>query len=743
MAAKFQYIDNKHMLTFKALPKLTFSEDNKGYIKYGKDNLYPQELVRLFNEHPEHRAIVNRKARYIWGKGLKAVNEVDQIKVDTFIDNFNRKETLNQAGKKVSLNTELFNGVYVEVITNLQGQPIEMYFLNSANCRISECETKLYFSKNWNKNTQAKDIKCINKFENNGTAGTFFIDFKYYTASASKLESVYPIAQYQSIVNDINTDVDISTFNKNYVSSGFSVGKIINFFNGQPTDEMIHSIERSFKGTYTGENGESLMITHSDRDDKAPEVVDVSVNDLSEKFAFTSKRAMKKIFAGHEMSPELFNIKFDESFLSGSPDLLILQELFVKGYIEPRQTDLLEFLSYLSFLKTGEYLEMMFEPISLIGADLSNDVDLSIAERRTLKGYATDEAATKPQAQAVNDAINALSPLVANKVLESMSQDEIRALASLPPKNAMTNIDGTPVIDVNGMPVAATNSGTTNDSLTGLSAADNADMYRIVRDYTKGKINEHLAVTRLTAYGIDETQAKKILGIEQTQTILSKVKNLFSSDKTDKILLALEACAEDDNDDDIILIEAAHIYNSKDALKYERQIMKFADALVISIEELDNAVLTALKGNPTLTIDDIATTLKYDAIKVSESIARLTKNGFLDDTIGGFKPTQKALDKPTEPIVSREIYTVYKYDVNPDKPRLSPGGKSRPFCSKMMTLSLTKSWTFERLDAMENDLGTNVWDYRGGYYNNPDTGVIDPDCRHLWYAITKTRTRKK
>ena len=207
MAAKFQYIDNKHMLTFKALPKLTFSEDNKGYIKYGKDNLYPQELVRLFNEHPEHRAIVNRKARYIWGKGLKAVNEIDQIKVDTFIDNFNRKETLNQAGKKLSLNTELFNGVYVEVITNLQGQPIEMYFLNSANCRISECETKLYFSKNWNKNTQAKDIKCINKFENNGMAGTFFIDFKYYTASASKLESVYPIAQYQSIVNDINTDV--------------------------------------------------------------------------------------------------------------------------------------------------------------------------------------------------------------------------------------------------------------------------------------------------------------------------------------------------------------------------------------------------------------------------------------------------------------------------------------------------------------------------------------------------------
>lgn len=690
MAAKFQYIDNKHMLTFKALPKLTFSEDNKGYIKYGKDNLYPQELVRLFNEHPEHRAIVNRKARYIWGKGLKAVNEVDQIKVNAFIDNFNRKETLNQAGKKLSLNTELFNGVYVEVITNLQGQPIEMYILNSANCRISECETKLYFCKNWNKNTQAKDIKCINKFENNGTAGTFFIDFKYYTASASKLESVYPIAQYQSIVNDINTDIDISTFNKNYCSSGFSVGKIINFYNGQPSDEMVHSIERAFKGTYTGENGESLMITHSDRDDKAPEVVDVTVNDLSEKFAFTSKRAMKKIFAGHEMAPELFNIKFDESFLSGSPDLLILQELFVKGYVEPRQTDLLEFLSYLSFLKTGEYLEMMFEPISLIGADLSNDQDLTQDERRKLKGY---------------------EPLVA-----------------VP-------------LDVNGepLPIAATQ---TNDSLKGLSAADNADMYRIVRDYSKGKINEHLAVTRLTAYGIDETQAKKILGIE--------VK--MSSDKgEDKFLMHLEQNAIIEDPSTYTVIKRERVRNSNEALKYERQIMKFADALLITIQELDSAVLNALKGNPSMSINELVDVTQTDFYKVEKSIARLIEKGLLEDTTKGFKPTEKAAEKKTEPIVSDEIYTVYTYDLNEgvsyasNPNRISDNllSTSHDFCKKIIGKQKLKKmgWEFETIDNWTNDFGDNAWDYRGGFTNKGS--YIDSTCNHSWYAETRVRKKEK
>jgi hypothetical protein len=688
MAVKFQYIDNKHMMTFKALPKLVFSEDTKGYVKYGKDNMYPQELVRLFNEHPEHRAIVNRKARYIFGKGIKAVNEVDTIKVQTFVDNFNRKESLNQCGKKLTINTELFNGVYVEIITNLQGQPIEFYFLNSANCRISECETKLYFSKNWNRNTQSKDIKTIYKFENNGTAGTFFIDFKYYTASASKLESVYPTAQYQSIVNDINTDIDISTFNKNYCASGFSVGKIINFFNGTPTDDMIHSIERSFKGTYTGENGESLMITHSDRDDKAPEVVDVSVNDLSEKFAFTSKRAMKKIFAGHEMAPELFNIKFDESFLSGSPDLLILQELFVKGYIEPRQSDLLEFLSYLSYLKTGEYLEMMFEPISLIGADLSNDQDLTQDERRKLKGY--------------------------------------EPLTAIP-----TDINGQP------LPITAT---ITNDNLTGLSAADNADMYRIVRDYSKGKINEHLAVTRLTAYGIDETQAKKILGIE-----------VKMSKEKDKFLIHLESKGIVEDPSTYIVLKRERVKSSNEALKYERQIMKFADALIITVQELDNAVLNALKGNPSMSIDEIAKVTQSEVYKVEQSIGRLIDKEFLTDSIDGFKPTPKAINKPTEPIESDEIYTLYTYDLNegvsyasnPNRISRNLLSTSHDFCKDTIQLQKSKKmgWDFETIDGWNNDFGDSAWDYRGGFTNKG--GFIDSTCNHSWYAETRLRKKKK
>jgi len=50
-----------------------------------------------------------------------------------------------------------------------------------------------------------------------------------------------------------------------------------------------------------------------------------------------------------------------------------------------------------------------------------------------------------------------------------------------------------------------------NDALKGLSAKENMDMMRIVRDYSKGRLNEEIAKARLMAYGIDEDTITKIL----------------------------------------------------------------------------------------------------------------------------------------------------------------------------------------------------------------------------------------
>ena len=52
-----------------------------------------------------------------------------------------------------------------------------------------------------------------------------------------------------------------------------------------------------------------------------------------------------------------------------------------------------------------------------------------------------------------------------------------------------------------------------NDNLKGLTAKENMDMMRIIREYGKGKLPETLARTRLAAYGIDAETINEILAI--------------------------------------------------------------------------------------------------------------------------------------------------------------------------------------------------------------------------------------
>ena len=54
-------------------------------------------------------------------------------------------------------------------------------------------------------------------------------------------------------------------------------------------------------------------------------------------------------------------------------------------------------------------------------------------------------------------------------------------------------------------------SASVNDNLKGLSAKENADIYRILRDFQKGRLNEAIAMARLIGYGFDKATAKNIL----------------------------------------------------------------------------------------------------------------------------------------------------------------------------------------------------------------------------------------
>ena len=167
--------------------------------------------------------------------------------------------------------------------------------------------------------------------------------------------------------------------------------------------------------------------------------------------------------------------------------------------------------------------------------------------------------------------------------------------------------------------------------------------------------------------------------------------------------------------------------------------MYFEDALNISVTDLDKAVLNAIKGNPTLTQEELSKLLNVSIEKIKQSVFRLKEKGLVEKNARAYEVTEKGIEKKSEPIKTTTIKTVYKYAVRQPTPPLK--GNSRKYCRDLMAMSKDKHWTYEQLEKMENEFGMNAFDYRGGWWTNANTGETTPYCRHIWKAITIKETK--
>lgn len=116
------------------------------------------------------------------------------------------------------------------------------------------------------------------------------------------------------------------------------------------------------------------------------------------------------------------------------------------------------------------------------------------------------------------------------------------------------------------------------------------------------------------------------------------------------------------------------------------------------------------------------------ATLVTRNLIELEKLGM----IKGFELTPKGQQNTKG--VSFEV--VYQYRERTDAPPLKEGGSSRPFCTSL--INLKKVFTREEIDGITaklraNGIDRDVWQYKGGWYTNPNTNIHTPSCRHTWF----------
>jgi hypothetical protein len=278
-----------------------------------------------------------------------------------------------------------------------------------------------------------------------------------------------------------------------------------------------------------------------------------------------------------------------------------------------------------------------------------------------------------------------------------------------------------PVQSPNGEPIAETQVDVAKSALNGAQIASLID---VVAKIKEGILTPEQAFQVLLASfpTIDETQARKIVGLDSAPQQMSSCKHVhtFSDDEIGYFAQYGESANHYD-----VIATFPIAWDTPSAEVFSKQDQLFATIGEISAElnDFDKNVLKMIGDGEDS--NAIAKALNSNIEEIAKSMAKLMKWEVI--TKGEVTDLGKSLVREVDiPIERFEVR--YGYRTRLDVPPAKSG--SRQFCERL--LGLNRLYTKEEINTISGRVDRDVWRYRGGWYTNPDTQASTPWCRHEW-----------
>ena len=698
----------KHIvLQFDQAQQPKFKEvKQKNYVEFGEKNDYPNYLLSLYNESPKHGAIVKSKANYVYGQGFENEGIANSS-----------GETWNNIVKRCIKDDELYRGYYLQVIWNRAKKISDVYHIEFAKVRVSKDLKCFYVKNDWmDFREKPREYEAFNV---NNPFGSQILYYKEYNPSSD----VYPLPSYMQGLNYICSDISVSRHILGNANQGFVGSTLINLNSGDPiNEEHKGEVERGLLKKFTGSEGKRVVIMFNKSRENSAEIIPMG-NTMLTKEDFTNVNSLiqQEIFASHQVvTPALFGIA-SSGTLGQRNEIRDGYEIFNNVYVKERQQEVSKIITKLRNLKgeQGEFNIVPLEPLKFEFSEAIMAQNLTKDEIRLLMGKEVQTQTISMQSKLINDNINSLNPLVAQKVLELMSEDEIRALAGLPSLTPAppASIDPSTGLPTTPQPVQQES----NDAIKNLTGRQYQNVMRIVRQFGNGKLNKQQASLMLkSGFGFTDDDINTFLGVDADPLTDDDVQK-FAMDEDERMIQEFASCGEDINKFEIMESKLAMHENFASDWK-----------ITPSLSKNQANVLDLITKDSNITSEVIAKTLNLEL----EVVKTIMKN-FIDYGIIEMVPSEinanpsiKVL-KPVSELKGKdstitELVIRYTYEGVKDN-------RNRPFCQKMLALSETKMWSRSDIESISARLGYSVWDRRGGWYTLP-SGKHRAYCRHNWVS---------
>lgn len=384
---KFIYVDFEAQATPDFKPK-----KNGDYIEYGKDNLYPNYIIDLYQRCAENNAIINAKSNFVFGKGLtyhKTNDAAIDGKLEKFISYANQFESWNNLLPKPILNFELIDGFYIQFIFGKNGKIVSAYNMDMTRIRRSEDGKGFWYCEDWTNRAKIQEKKYYFEYNDTIRTGSCIYYCKINKPAINRYGDTYSVPSYSGALNAIETDINIDVFFNALTQNGMTAQGMLTLFNGEPSnEEEALEIERRWKKKFTGaRKAGGFMLNFADASGKASELTNFTATDLDKQYEILSKRNIQKITSGHRIDPVLIGIDTASSW--DRPQLINKWERFNTEYVRIRQEKILEAVKIMGVSQGVAVDQLYFEPLPPLGKEIAlseTTVDevLTVQEKRQL-----------------------------------------------------------------------------------------------------------------------------------------------------------------------------------------------------------------------------------------------------------------------------------------------------------------------------------------------------------------------
>jgi hypothetical protein len=386
-----------------SLPYVNGRYQVAGYIPFGQDNMFPELLNQLYYTSPLHGAIVDFKTNAIVGGGYTLetakMSSEDKLKLYTF----EKKMKLNKTSKAIAQQLIVHHRVYFKLCYNDKGELYKIYNVSPEKVRVARDKVTYFLCDDWSARIDVVPIKRAHPTNRD-------LEQLYVYEIMTLGQEWYSLPQYTSALNFAFLSGELSFFAKSNIQNSVFPSFAMMFPKRPQSEEEKNMIKNTIDRLKGAANAGKAVAFFANSAEQLPKIESLPVNNNDKLFHEASALNTEQICFSHTIDPILMGVRTTGA-LGGGADIKQAYVVFEKNVVMPLRDQVEEIVNELLQLAKipGKYMINNFQIINETIVEIEGD------------------------ASKTADAINSLSPLVATKVLNAMTPNEVRALASLPP----------------------------------------------------------------------------------------------------------------------------------------------------------------------------------------------------------------------------------------------------------------------------------------------------------------------